>query len=94
MRIEVLFFIALITIGISLGIASTYAPKVEISEDFCQTDEECAPAECCHPLSCVDEKYKPDCGRVFCTQVCQGPIDCGAGRCGCVNNKCQVVPLK
>ena len=23
---------------------------------------------------------------------CEGPLDCGAGRCGCVNGKCSVVP--
>jgi len=22
---------------------------------------------------------------------CEGPIDCGAGRCGCVDGKCNVV---
>jgi hypothetical protein len=24
--------------------------------------------------------------------VCSGPLDCGAGSCGCVNGKCSVVP--
>ncbi len=64
------------------------------SKDFCQTDLDCVPEQCCHPYSCVDIKYKPDCSGIMCTQVCEGPIDCGAGSCKCVNNRCHVVPAK
>lgn len=93
MRTEILIFIGSIVAVIS--IASIYMLSLpEISKDFCQTDSDCMPAECCHPTSCVNQKYKPNCEGIFCTAVCQGPIDCGAGYCGCVKNKCQVVPLK
>lgn len=93
MRIEALLIIALIVTGISLGIASIFKQE-EISVDSCQSDDECVPAQCCHSFSCVNDKYKPNCEEVFCTQVCEGPIDCGTGYCGCVNNRCKVVPLK
>jgi len=95
MRIEALLIIVLIVTGVSLGVASLFKPsEVPVSLDFCQTDEDCVPVECCHPTSCINEKYNPDCEGIFCTQVCQGPLDCGAGYCGCINNKCQVVPQK
>ena len=29
---------------------------------------------------------------LMCTMVCSGPLDCGAGSCGCVNGRCSVVP--
>jgi len=28
----------------------------------------------------------------MCTASCEGPLDCGAGSCGCVKGKCSVVP--
>jgi hypothetical protein len=56
----------------------------------CTTDDECVPAECCHPTSCINKANKGVC-TLLCTNVCQGPIDCGAGSCGCVNGKCNVV---
>lgn len=28
----------------------------------------------------------------MCTMSCEGPLDCGAGSCGCVNGTCSVVP--
>ncbi len=58
----------------------------------CTTDSDCVPAQCCHPTSCINKKYKGVC-TVLCTQICMGPIDCGAGRCGCVKGHCSVIPL-
>jgi hypothetical protein len=29
-----------------------------------------------------------------CTMSCQGPLDCGAGSCGCVKGTCSVVPAQ
>jgi hypothetical protein len=57
---------------------------------YCTTDNDCVPAECCHPTSCINRVYKGAC-TMLCTDVCQGPIDCGAGRCGCVNMTCSVI---
>jgi hypothetical protein len=57
----------------------------------CTNDTDCVPAQCCHPGSCINREFKGVC-TVLCTQVCQGPIDCGAGHCGCVNGHCSVIP--
>ena len=58
---------------------------------YCTQYSDCVPAQCCHPTSCINKDYKEVCD-VFCTASCEGPIDCGAGSCGCVNNQCQVIP--
>ena len=57
----------------------------------CQTDEDCIPATCCHPSTCVNKTYQPDCKGIFCSMVCApNTMDCGQGRCVCVENTCQV----
>jgi hypothetical protein len=56
----------------------------------CATEDDCVPAECCHPTSCINKSGKEVC-TVFCTMSCEGPIDCGSGRCGCVDGTCSVV---
>ncbi|MEA3254419.1 MAG: hypothetical protein U9Q22_01125 [Candidatus Altiarchaeota archaeon] len=58
--------------------------------NYCEIDSDCASAQCCHPTSCINKKYAPKCTDVMCTMVCQGPIDCGAGRCACRSNNCVV----
>jgi hypothetical protein len=60
---------------------------------FCTQDSDCVPAQCCHPTSCINKEYKEVCD-VLCTASCEGPIDCGAGHCGCVNGQCGVIPSK
>jgi hypothetical protein len=57
----------------------------------CKNDSDCVGSTCCHPTSCINKAYKGVC-NMLCTQVCQGPLDCGAGHCGCVNNRCTVIP--
>jgi hypothetical protein len=57
----------------------------------CTTDSDCVPNLCCHPTNCINRAYKGVCTQL-CTNVCSGPIDCGAGHCGCNNGKCGVVP--
>lgn len=57
----------------------------------CESDSDCVGAQCCHPTSCINKAYKGVCNLV-CTAVCEGPLDCGAGTCGCVNNRCVVIP--
>ena len=66
----------------------TTAPATEQS---CMTDDDCVPAQCCHPVSCTNKATQGVC-NLLCTMSCEGPIDCGAGGCGCVNGKCSVVP--
>jgi|SRR3989344_5325096 len=58
---------------------------------YCEIDEDCVPNNCCHATNCVNKKYKPNCSDMFCTQVCSGPLDCGAGSCKCVLNGCAII---
>jgi hypothetical protein len=60
----------------------------------CNKDSDCVPEQCCHPTSCVNKDFKPNCEGILCSMICEGPIDCGAGRCACVDNKCKVEKLK
>jgi hypothetical protein len=56
----------------------------------CAVDADCVPAQCCHPTSCVKLAAKPACDNAICTMSCEGPLDCGAGSCGCTNGRCSV----
>jgi hypothetical protein len=56
----------------------------------CSRDADCVPAECCHPSSCTAAVAEHPC-NLMCTMSCEGPLDCGAGSCGCVNGKCSVI---
>jgi len=57
----------------------------------CTTDQDCVPAQCCHPSGCMNKALAPPCETKLCTMSCEGPIDCGAGSCGCVNGRCGVI---
>ena len=58
---------------------------------FCQTDDDCVPATCCHPEACINKDYQPDCKGIVCTMECRpNTMDCGQGRCVCLDNTCQV----
>jgi len=67
------------------------APTGGPGDDSCSTDSDCVPRECCHPTSCVNQAYKHVC-TLMCTDICMGPVDCGAGHCGCASGKCAVQP--
>jgi len=56
----------------------------------CTTDSDCIGSTCCHPTSCTNSAYRGPC-NMLCTDICEGPIDCGAGHCGCVDGKCSVI---
>jgi hypothetical protein len=57
----------------------------------CTVASDCVPAQCCHPTSCINKVAERACNEM-CTMSCQGPLDCGAGSCGCVKGTCSVVP--
>ena len=58
----------------------------------CNLDEDCVPASCCHPDSCVNKDYKPECEGFMCTMECEpGTLDCQQGSCQCINNQCEAV---
>ena len=68
--------------------AATASP-LQVAE--CTRDADCVPVECCHPSGCSSIAAKQVC-NLMCTASCEGPLDCGAGRCGCVNGTCSVIP--
>lgn len=70
----------------------SFTPSLNQGE--CDSDEDCVPATCCHPTECVPISQKPDCSDIFCTQSCEGPMDCGAGQCICANGRCEVELLR
>jgi hypothetical protein len=95
-RSNMLFIVALAAIVIIFAIGffvcgSSGSPSGQIPDGLkCVTDSDCFPAACCHAESCMNEAYKTPCNEL-CTQVCSGPLDCGAGHCGCFDGKCSVV---
>lgn len=58
----------------------------------CVANEDCVPAQCCHPTGCVVKENAPDCTNISCTMDCQpGTMDCGQGHCECINRRCKAV---
>jgi hypothetical protein len=86
--------------GVTMSPTATFPPTpvvspvvttVPVPAQSCTVDDDCVPAQCCHPTSCINRAEQRVC-NVMCTMSCEGPLDCGAGRCGCVNGKCSVIP--
>lgn len=76
--------------------SSTVIDTGSDSDSFLDTDansdEECVPARCCHPSSCVGKANEPDCGGVDCDASCEpGTLDCGQGFCDFVGGECTAV---
>jgi len=69
--------------------ATTPAPDT----GSCTSEGDCVPAQCCHPTSCTLKTNAPSCDDIMCTAVCQGPLDCGAGSCECVDGTCGIKSL-
>ncbi|MEK6860064.1 MAG: hypothetical protein AABX54_04590 [Nanoarchaeota archaeon] len=90
-----LFWIIIILIIFFIGLIYFLAKNSKNSDNNitkeCEVDNDCVAATCCHADKCVTLDKKPDCKGMFCTMDCSGPLDCGAGHCGCVNGKCAVV---
>lgn len=77
-------------VNVAVRLQATPTPPPGIGE--CSSDSDCAPAQCCHPMSCVPVSQMPNCGGIACTMVCMpGTMDCGEGRCACINNSCGVI---
>ena len=74
----------------------TSVPTTPADAQSCIADADCVPAQCCHPASCTNRAAAAtlSCENKLCTMSCEGPIDCGAGSCGCINGKCSVVPAQ
>ena len=59
---------------------------------FCFQDDECVPAEACHPKTCILKEKSSDSSGMICTAVCEpGSLDCGQGSCQCINKRCEAV---
>jgi len=90
----IIFLILLFGFIIALIVRDIRKISDVVQGDLCIKDSDCVPVTCCHPTECVISEKKPNCEGIFCSAVCSGPLDCGAGDCGCVNNKCVVIPRK
>jgi len=66
-----------------------YTVKTGNVSRACSKDSDCVPEQCCHPTACMNKGEKKAC-NVMCTAVCEGPIDCGAGTCACIEGQCAV----
>lgn len=65
--------------------------QVEKEKTYCEKDSDCVPEGCCHPTSCVNKEFIPECQDISCTQECKAKtMDCGCGHCACVESKCGV----
>ncbi len=87
----IIFLIAIFIILVYLIAKNKESESEKNLNSECTTDKDCIPATCCHPESCVTIEKVPDCDRVICSMVCSGPLDCGAGSCGCVDGRCTVM---
>lgn len=76
---------------------SSCTPRAQEQEPkdakYCQTSLDCVAATCCHPDDVINKKYAPDCSATLCTAACLGPLDCGAGKIECIENKCVLVKI-
>ena len=67
------------------------APEPPPYRDYCKTANDCSAVTCCHPTEVINSYYAPDCRDIACTEICDGPLDCGAGRIECISNRCTIV---
>ena len=84
--------LVIILLIVVLAILIFFIVKNKNKDVGCKIDSDCVPGGCCHPSSCVLKEEAPVCDLVVCTQECSGPLDCGAGSCGCVDGNCQIIP--
>jgi hypothetical protein len=78
----------IVKINNSKKITENNTSEINKSNSECLSDSNCVPNSCCHPSKCVGINEKPKCDRIFCSEECSGPLDCGAGTCACVNHTC------
>lgn len=66
--------------------------KIDDNKVINPEEKNCVAATCCHATECVLSEQAPDCSKAICSMVCSGPLDCGAGYCEFINNKCVIIP--
>ena len=86
-KVLIIIFVAIICVVLVLSLF-----RGEENGKYCQVDEDCVPASCCHPDDCVNLVNRPDCKGIMCTMDCApNTMDCGQGHCACVDNQCQAI---
>ena len=70
------------------------ADDVKKERKYCEKDDDCVRATCCHPTETINKGHKPACEDVVCTKDCRTALDCGSGEPACIENKCSVKALK
>lgn len=83
-------FLALLVVFLIFLILMKLSKPADLK--YCEIDGDCVPATCCHPSGLVNMKYAPDCRGMICTEVCEGPLDCGKGEIRCLNKECTIKP--
>jgi hypothetical protein len=66
--------------------------KIDIGRNFCNKDSDCVAEQCCHPIYAINKIFAPDCRKISCSEICQGPLDCGVGEIKCINSICTIKP--
>lgn len=66
------------------------SPNNLLIEKYCDRDQDCVPASCCHSIECINTKLKPNCEGIDCTDVdlpdrAYGPDDCLCKSNFCIN---------
>ena len=62
-------------------VVSPVVTSVPVSAQSCTIDDDCVPAQCCHPTSCTNKAEKRVC-NVMCTMNCEGPMIAGPAAAG------------
>ncbi len=89
----IIIVVVLLVVGFFWFTSQMEGDRETEEDERCVSDDECVPASGCHPSKCINqENYIAPSEQMFCSTVCSGPLDCGAGSCGCVNDKCEIVP--
>jgi hypothetical protein len=78
--------------AVTTTIPPTTVTTFPVDSQTCTTDADCMPVQGCHPTSCVKlAAAKSASTDIMCTMSCEGPLDCGAGSCGCTKGRCAVI---
>ena len=83
--------VVLCTLSVFVLFLVACAPQIP-PELYCEQDNDCVWATCCHATTAVNWDHAPDCENVLCTAECQpGTLDCGQGEIKCISNVCTAV---
>ena len=55
---------------------------------YCEKDDDCVPATCCHSKECINKLYQPTCKGIDCTEEDIPDRAYSLDDCICKNNLC------